>query len=130
MAENQASVVALTNRLAQSNAEVEKLQHELKRDENCIREHRDLLGVMRNNSQMVHEQVHVLMEELSAHRELVNQLETGNLSEFESIKSILETKIENLKQKTVKEIAGLQNDSEQKSLQNNKVILHLLLHSS
>ncbi|XP_012229058.1 putative leucine-rich repeat-containing protein DDB_G0290503 isoform X2 [Linepithema humile] len=121
MAENQASVVALTNRLAQSNAEVERLQHELKRDEDCIREHRDLLSVMRNNSQMVHEQVHVLIEELNAHRELVEQLETGNLSEFESIKSILETKIENLKQKAAKEIAGLQNDSEEKSLQNNKL---------
>lgn len=121
MTENQASVAALTNRLAQSNAEVERLQHELKRDEDCIREHRDLLSVMRSNSQMVHEQVHVLIEELNAHRELVEQLEAGNLSEFESIKSILETKIENLKQKAAKEIAGLQNDSEEKSLQNNKV---------
>lgn len=122
MAENQASVVALTNRLAQSNAEVERLQHELKRGEDCINEHRNLLSVMRNNSQLVHEQVNTLMEELDAQREKVDQLEAGNLSEFESIKPIFEAKIENLKQIAAKEIAKLQNNYEKKSLQNDEVI--------
>lgn len=122
MAENQASVAALTNRLTQSNAEVERLQHELKRGEDCIHEHRDLLSTMRNNSQLVHEQVHALMEELDAQRELVNKLETDSLSEFESIKPVFEAKIENLKQMAAKEIAKLQNDCEMKSLQNDEVI--------
>lgn len=123
MAENQASVVALTDRLAQSNAEVERLQHELKRGEDCIHEHKDLLSAMRNNSQLVHEQVHALMEELDAQREMVNQLEASSLSEFEAIKPIFEAKIENLKQITTKEITRLQNDYENKSLQNDEVIL-------
>lgn len=122
MAENQASVVALTNRLAQSNAEVERLQHELKRGEDYIDEHKDLLSAMRNNSQLVHEQVHALMEELDAHREMVDQLEISSLSEFDAIKPIFEAKIENLKQITAKEITRLKNDCEKKSLQNDEVI--------
>ncbi|XP_014470917.1 PREDICTED: hyaluronan mediated motility receptor-like isoform X2 [Dinoponera quadriceps] len=121
MAENQASVVALTNRLAQSNAEVERLQHELERGEDCIREHKDLLSTMRNNSQLVNEQVHVFMEELDAQRGMVDQLEAGSLSEFEAIKPIFEVKIENLKRVAAEEIARLQNDCEKKSLQNDEM---------
>ncbi|XP_032668210.1 hyaluronan mediated motility receptor-like isoform X2 [Odontomachus brunneus] len=121
MAENQASVVALTNRLAQSNAEVERLQHELKRGEDCIHEHKDLLSAMRNNSQLVHEQVHALMEELDAQREMVDQLEASSLSEFEAIKPIFEAKIENLKKITAKEITRLKDDCEKKSLQNDEL---------
>lgn len=85
MAENQASVAALTKRLTQSNAEVERLQHELKRGEDCINEHRDLLNIMRNNSEMVYVQVHTLMEQLDAKKGLVNQLEAESLNEVESI---------------------------------------------
>lgn len=129
MAENQASVLALTNRLAQSNAEVERLQHELKRGEDCIHEHKDLLSAMRNNSQLVHEQVHALMEELDAQREMVDQLEASSLSEFEAIKPIFEAKIENLKKITAKEITRLKNDCKKKSLQNDEVILHLVSRS-
>ncbi|XP_011151920.1 hyaluronan mediated motility receptor isoform X2 [Harpegnathos saltator] len=121
MAENQASVAALTNRLAQSNAEVERLQHELKRGEDCIHEHKDLLSAMRNNSQLVHEQVHALMEELDEQREKVDQLEINSLSEFEAIKPIFEAKIENLKQIAAKEMAKLQNDCEKKTLQNDEM---------
>lgn len=127
MAENQASVAALTNRLSQSNAEVERLQYEVKCGEDNIREHKDLLNAMRNNSQMVHEQVHSFMRELDTHRHLVDQHQSGNLSQFDSIKSIFEAKIENLKQKTGKEIARLEDDAKLKSILNNEVMLHLLL---
>lgn len=123
MAENQASVIALTKRLAQSNAEVERLQHELERGEDCIYEHKDLLSAMRNNSQMVHTQVNELMGELDVQREMVDQL-AGSLSEFEAIKPIFEAKIENLKRIAAEEIARLRKDCEEKSLRNDEVILY------
>lgn len=122
MAENQASVVALTNRLAQSNAEVERLQHELERGEDYIDEHKDLLSAMRNNSQLVHKQVNALMKELDAQREMVDQLEAGSLSEFEAIKPIFEMKIEDLKRIAAEEIAKLGKNCEKKSLQNDEVM--------
>lgn len=129
MAENQASVVALTKRLAQSNAEVERLQYEVERGEDSIREHKELLGAMRTNSQLVHEQVHSFMKELDAHRDLVDQHQSGNLSQFDSIKSIFEAKIENLNRKAAEEIARLEDDVKLKSILNNEVILCLLLQS-
>ncbi|KAG7204959.1 hypothetical protein KM043_005345 [Ampulex compressa] len=121
MAENQASVAALTKRLAQSNAEVERLQHELKRGEDCIYEHRDLLSIMRNNSQMVHEQVHALMEQLDAKKGLVDQLEADSLTEFESIKSVFEAKIDHLRQIAAEEITRLQEDCDKKTVQNTEM---------
>lgn len=123
MTENQASVVALTNRLAQSNAEVERLQDELKRGEDCIDEHKNLLNMMRNNSQLVHEQVHAFMEELDVQREMIDRLEAGSLSEFETVKPVFEAKIENLKQIIAKEITKLKEDCKKKSRQNDEVIL-------
>lgn len=123
MAENQASVAALTNRLAQSNAEVERLQYEVKRSEDCIREHKELLSAMRTNSQLVHEQVHSFMRELDTHRNLVDQHQSGNLSQLDKIKSIFEAKIENLKQKAAKEISRLEDDTKLKSMLNDEVKL-------
>ena len=116
-AENQSSVAALTNRLAQSNAEVERLQYELKRGEDCINEHRDLLNIMRNNSEMVHGQVNALMEELEAKKELVNQLEVDSLNEVESMKLVFEAKIEDLKEIATKEVTKLQADCDAKDAQ-------------
>lgn len=127
MAENQASVVALSNRLSQSNAEVERLQYEVKRGEDCIREHKELLSAMRTNSQLVHEQVHSFMRALDSHRNLVDQHQSGNLSQFDSIKSVFEEQIGNLKQKAAKEISRLQDDAKLKSILNSEVILCLLL---
>lgn len=121
MAENQASVAALTKRLAQSNAEVERLQHELKRGEDCISEHRDLLTIMRNNSQMVHEQVHTLMEQLDVKKGLVDQLEAESLSEVESLKSLFEAKIDDLKQVATKEVAKLQAECAAKTAENAEI---------
>ncbi|XP_043579605.1 hyaluronan mediated motility receptor-like isoform X4 [Bombus pyrosoma] len=118
MAENQASVAALTKRLAQSNAEVERLQHELKRGEDCINEHRDLLSIMRNNSQIVHEQVHVLMDQLDAKKGLVDQLEAESLSELESLKSVFEAKIDDLKKIATRQVAKLQAENDAKTAQN------------
>lgn len=118
MAENQASVAALSKRLSQSNAEVERLQHELKRGEDCINEHRDLLGIMRNNSQMVHEQVHALMQQLDAKKGLVNQLEAESSSVVETLKPILEAKIDDLMEITSREVAKLRDDCDTKTAQN------------
>lgn len=116
--------MALTTSLAQSNAEVEKLQNELKHSEDCIREHRDLLNVMRNNKQLMDEQIQAILEELDIHREMVDKHQTNNISQFELIKSIFETQIEGLKQDAAKEISRLQNDCEQKSLKNDEVIVY------
>ncbi|XP_076668686.1 uncharacterized protein LOC143369105 [Andrena cerasifolii] len=118
MAENQSSVAALTNRLTQNNAEGERLQHELKRGEDCINEHRDLLNIMRNNSEIVHGQVHALMEELDAKRGLVNQLEIDSSSEVESMKLVFEAKIKDLKEIATKEVTKLQADCDAKDAQN------------
>ncbi|XP_018362997.1 PREDICTED: hyaluronan mediated motility receptor-like isoform X2 [Trachymyrmex cornetzi] len=125
MAENQASVAALTNRLAQSSAEVERLQYEVKRSEDCIREHKELLTAMRSNSQLVHEQVNSFMKELDAHRDLVDQHQSGNISQFDSLKSVFETKIQNLKQNAAKEIARLEDDSKLKTILNNELRIQL-----
>ncbi|XP_020278208.1 myosin-2 heavy chain-like isoform X2 [Pseudomyrmex gracilis] len=121
MADNQASIMALSNRLMQSNAEVERLQYELKRDDERIDEYQDLFNIMRKNSQEVHDQVQTIMEELDVYKELGNQLMTGNLPEMESLKSIFEKKIESLKQNAAKEIARLQNEIEQKCLQDEEL---------
>lgn len=125
MAENQASVAALTKRLAQSNAEVERLQHELKRGEDCINEHHDLLTIMRNNSQMVHEQMHTLMEQLDVRKGLVDQIEAESISEIESVKSLFEAKIEDLKQIATKEVAKLKAECAAKTTENTEVSLLL-----
>ncbi|XP_043669772.1 hyaluronan mediated motility receptor-like isoform X2 [Vespula pensylvanica] len=121
MAENQASVAALSKRLAQSHAEVERLQDELRRGEDCIHEHRDLLASMRNNSQMVHDQVHNIMKQLDAERQLVSQIEAGSLSEFESIKTIFEVKIDELQRVAAKEITRLREEMKKKSNENTEM---------
>lgn len=123
MAENQASIIALSTRLVQSNAEVERLQYELKRDDERIDEYQDLFNIMRKNSQEVHDQVQTIMGELDIYKDLGNQLMTGNLPELESLKCIFEKKIESLKQNAAKEVSRLQKEIEQKSLQDEEVIL-------
>lgn len=121
MAENQASVAALSTCLAQSTAEVERLQLELQRGESSINEHRDLLSIMRNNSQMVHEQVHAIMEQLDAKKGLVDQLEAESLSEVQSMKSLFNAKIDHLKRVADKEIARLKADCDAKAVQNAEI---------
>lgn len=123
MAENQASVAALTDRLAQSNAEVERLQCEVKRGESCIQEHRELLNVMRSNSEVVHKEVEAFLEELTTYRDTIDEMEVSNMSKYEMIRNLCETKIGAIKTEATKELARLQSDIEQKSLQNHEVIL-------
>lgn len=122
MAENQASVIALTDRLAQSNAEVERLQFEVKRSEDCIQKHRDLLNVMRNNSQIVHKEVETCLEELTTYRDMIDELEVSNMSNYDTIRNLCETKIGTIKNEATKEFTRLKNDIKQKSLQNDEVI--------
>ncbi|XP_026667306.1 hyaluronan mediated motility receptor-like [Ceratina calcarata] len=121
MAENQASVAALSTRLAQSTAEVERLQYELQRGESSINEHRDLLNIMRSNSQMVHEQVHAIMEQLDVKKGLVDQLEAESLNEVQSMKSLFEAKIDDLRRVADKEIAKLKADCDAKTAQNAEI---------
>ncbi|XP_011341570.2 hyaluronan mediated motility receptor isoform X1 [Ooceraea biroi] len=121
MTENQASVMALTDRLAQSNAEVERLQCEVKRSEDCIQEHRDLLNVMRNNSQMVHKEVEACLQELATYRDMIGELEANNMSNYDTIRNLCETKIETIKSEATKEFTKLKNDIKQKSLQNDEL---------
>jgi len=123
MADNQASVIALTDRLAQSNAEVERLHCEIKRGEDCIQEHRELLNMMRNNSQVVHKEVETCLEELISYRNVIDELEAGNMSNYDTIKNLCETKIGTIKNEATKEFTRLKNDIKQKSLQNDEVIL-------
>ena len=118
MAENQSSVAALSSRLTQNNAEGERLQHELKRGEDCINEHRDLLNIMRNNSKIVHGQVHALMEELDAKKGIVNQLKAASSSEVQSMKSLFEAKIADLEEIARKKVTKLQADCDAKDAQN------------
>ena len=118
MAENQSSVAALTNRLTQNNAEGERLQYELKRGEDCINEHRDLLNIMRNNSEIVHGQVRALMEELDAKEGLVNQLKADSSSEVQSMKSVFEAKIEDLEEIATEKVTKLQADCDAKDARN------------
>ncbi|XP_076636530.1 uncharacterized protein LOC143349289 [Colletes latitarsis] len=126
MAENQASVAALTQHLMQNDTEAEKLQQELKCNENRINGHRDLLSIMRNNSQMVHVQIHALMEQLNEKKGSVSELETEHFYEVESIKSIFETKIDGLRQAITKQVtlqvqAQLEADIDEKDAQNVKL---------
>lgn len=102
MAEKQAAVAALAQHLTQSNSEVEWLKSDLKHSEDCINKHRDLLSMMCHNSQVAHIVVHASMEKLHAKKGLVNHLESKRLSEVESIKSVFEAKIEDLKQAITK----------------------------
>ncbi|XP_015596114.1 hyaluronan mediated motility receptor [Cephus cinctus] len=121
MAENQASVAALSRRLAQSDAEVERLQRELECGEACIYEHRDLLSAMRNSSKLVHEQMHDLIVQLDAKRELIDQLEAGSVAEFETLKSLFGAKIESLKLVAANEMSRLQDDCAKEVVRSNEL---------
>ena len=133
MAENQASVAALSQRLAESDAEVERLQNQLKTGEDSIHEHRGLLTAMRNTSKILSEEVYTLMEQLDANKSTVDQIEAGNLAEIESLRKLFYTEIESLKQISAKEITRLQEDCKIKAEQNEEVtgnIIHCCLENS
>ncbi|XP_012282310.1 hyaluronan mediated motility receptor [Orussus abietinus] len=114
MAENQASVAALTDRLAQSDAEVERLQREVQCGEVCIKEHRELLSALRDSSKMTYDQIRSLMDQLDVKRELMDQVD-ASIADFESIKSIFEAKIEGLKDIAAKELTLVREECDRKT---------------
>ncbi|KAI4504568.1 hypothetical protein M0802_000118 [Mischocyttarus mexicanus] len=114
MTENQAAFAAVSEHLAQSNAEVERLQHELKRAEDSLQEHRDVLTSICNNSQMIQN----IMKQLDARRQIVNKIEADSISECESIKKIYELKIDEYQRKATKEINRLREQVKKKNSDN------------
>lgn len=125
MAENQASVAALCQRLTESDSEVERLQNELKSGADSIQEHRGLLSAMRNTSKILSEEVYTLMEQLDANKGVVDQLEAVNLAEIESVRSLFFAEIESLKEISAKEITRLQEECKNKDQQNAEVMIFL-----
>ncbi|XP_076383328.1 uncharacterized protein LOC117228356 isoform X2 [Megalopta genalis] len=125
MRENQALVITLTKHLAENNTDVEKLQRELKRGEDSVNEHHELLTIMRNNSKVVHSQIHDLMKEFDDKRVLVNQLESEKVNKIHVIKSVFEAKIQDLKQLTTKEVTQLHANCDKKDAQNAEMKIRL-----
>ena len=121
MSENQASVCALTNRIAESDAEVKRLQRELETSESSLREHRDLLSSVQSNSKVLQEQVHAITDQLKEKESLIDQLKENCKTEIESFKSALESKIENVMEVTAIRVSKLQEDCLNKSKLNAEV---------
>ncbi|XP_015435729.1 PREDICTED: hyaluronan mediated motility receptor-like [Dufourea novaeangliae] len=118
IAENKASVDTLTKHLTQGNADEESLKYELELGEDCINEYRDLLTGMRNISKEIHVQTHVLMKQFDASKQLVILLESERINVIELIRSVFESKIEDVKRLTTKEVTQFQADCEAKDAQN------------
>lgn len=129
MTENQATINALVQRLAQSDAEVERLHRELKSTEMCMHEHRDLLNAMHNNSKLTNDQVFSLIDQLESKRTHIDQIEINNLADIESMRATFEKKIDNLKQVIGKEVQKLEEECRQKSSQNKEVWTFLIFLS-
>lgn len=123
MAENQATVAALSQQLSESNAEVERLQTVIKSTEESINEHRTLLSAMRNTSKILTKEVFTLMEQLDANKTIVDQLEAVNLAEIESVRSRVYAEIDSFKATTLDEITRLREESDKKNEQITEVII-------
>ncbi|XP_043505603.1 myosin-9-like isoform X2 [Polistes fuscatus] len=121
MTENKAAFTAVSERLAQSNAEVERLQYELRRSENSLQEHREALFAMYNSSQILQNYT----KQLDANREIVNQIEADSISECESMKKHYELKIDEFKQIATKEINLLRETVKKKSSENEEMKIQL-----
>uniref|UniRef100_A0A0C9Q0V6 DDB_G0290503_1 protein n=1 Tax=Fopius arisanus TaxID=64838 RepID=A0A0C9Q0V6_9HYME len=116
MAENQATVAALSQRLAESTDELERVQEQLKSSEELITEQRDLLNNMRNSSKSVNEQLLSLIEKVNIKR--LDELEESNLLEIETLKNLFESKIEELKNVSQSELMILQDECKKKESKN------------
>ncbi|XP_015114262.1 restin homolog [Diachasma alloeum] len=112
MAENQATVAALSQRLAESTEELERVQQELKSSEELIMEQRELLNNMRNSSKLVNDQLLSLIEKVDMKR--LDELEETNLVEIENLKSLFESKIDELKNVYQSELRILQEECRKK----------------
>ncbi|XP_014616668.1 PREDICTED: hyaluronan mediated motility receptor-like isoform X2 [Polistes canadensis] len=111
MTENKAAFAAVSEHLVQSNAEVERLQYELRCAEDCLREHRDLLISICSNTQMVQNYT----KQLDVNRQIINQIEADSIFECESMKKCYELKIDEFKQMATKEINLLRETVKKKS---------------
>lgn len=125
MCENQASIAALTEHLVQCNSEVDRLHEELKRGEDCLLEHKQLLESMKNNLQLVNDKFHGIIIQLNAKKDLVEQLEANTLTEFQSMKEIFKEKLEELKNTATNEITRLKEECDKKSNDNKEVFSYL-----
>ncbi|XP_051160963.1 hyaluronan mediated motility receptor-like isoform X2 [Leptopilina boulardi] len=115
MSENQASLAALSNRLAQSDNEVKRLQRELKINETTICEQRDLLLAKDNKIKNLEEQIQLISEQLKTKECLIDEIEENCRVEFQTIKLALEMKIDNVMETTAKEVSRLQEDCSNKT---------------
>lgn len=125
MAENQASVAALTRRLAQSETEVERLQRELQTKEASVLEYRDLFETITQNSKMMQEQLDTITDQIDEKVDLINQAEASSVNEINAAKTVFDNKIDNLKSITMLELSKVQQECKEKTEQNAEVILYL-----
>ena len=121
MAENQLSVAALTRRLEQSEAEVERLQRELLSKEGSLMGYRDLFETITHNSKLVQEQLDSITDKLDEKVELINQIEEKNMSEINEAKATFNAKIEHLKISAIDELAKAQKECKLKLERNAEV---------
>ncbi|XP_015191840.1 PREDICTED: hyaluronan mediated motility receptor-like [Polistes dominula] len=113
MTENKAAFAAVSEHLAQSNAEVERLQYELKCAEDNIKDYQDFLISIYNNTKVVQNYT----KQLDANRQIVNQIEADSISQCETLKKRYENKIDELKQVASLEITRLCEAVKKKSSQ-------------
>jgi uncharacterized small protein (DUF1192 family) len=122
MSENQASVAALTHRLAQSEAEVERLQKELQTNEGSLTGYCDLFETIVHDSKIVQDQLDSITDKVEEKVELINQLEVKSVTEINTAKTAFNAKIENLKSVTIDELTKAQKQCKIKSEQIIEVI--------
>ncbi|XP_012264981.2 myosin-2 heavy chain, non muscle-like [Athalia rosae] len=121
MSENQATVTAISERLAESDSEVERLQAELEWEKTRLREHRELLNTMRANSTLAHEQMRSLLQQLDAKKEDIDQLVVDNVVKFDAMKSLFDAKIQELNDVTAVEITRLRAECDKSNDENKEL---------
>ncbi|XP_023316245.1 myosin-9-like [Trichogramma pretiosum] len=118
MAENQLSVAALTRRLEQSEAEVERLQRELVARDASLIGYRDLFDTITLNSKLVQEQLDSITDKIDEKVELISQMEEKSASDINEAKANFNAKIEYLKSTAIGELAKVQKECNFKSERN------------
>lgn len=126
MAENQASIAALTRRLAQSEAEVERLQSELQAKEGSLIGYRDLFETMTENSKMIQEQLDTITDKLEEKSEHIDRMEEASVSEINAAKAAFSSKIDSLKSYTIDELAKAQKECQESSNLNSEVCFFMI----
>lgn len=121
MEENQATVAALSARLADSNVEIERLQNELQINKDLVQEYRDSLEALQKSSTNVSENVQSLMKQMEEKRDLIEDLEINSIADIESLKIIFEEKIDKLTESSEMEISKIVNACIEKDHTNEKV---------